>query len=57
MVVGRASTGCWGNSDYIREIFPEFGEQKDVVSCGFVYGLVDSSDRVVGGFSSDACLL
>lgn len=57
MVVGRASSSCWGNSQHIREIFPEFGEQEDVVSCGVLYGLVDSWSPLVGDVWNDACLL
>lgn len=57
MVVGRASSSCWGNSQHIREIFPEFGEQEDVVSCGVFYGLVDSWSPLVGDVWNDACLL
>ncbi len=47
MVVGRASTRCWGNSEHIREVLLESGEQEDIVCCGMLDGLIDSWSPLV----------
>lgn len=57
MVVGRTSTSCWGYSEHIRKILPEFGEQEDVVSRGVLDCFVHSWGSLVGHIWEDARLL
>lgn len=50
VVVGGASTGGRRNSQHVREILPELGEQEHVVSGGVLDGFIDSWSPLRGTF-------
>lgn len=57
VVVGGASTGGRRNSQHVREILPELGEQEHVVSGGVLDGFIDSWSPLRGTFWVMARLL